>query len=120
MAGQRTACVPARISQVSQIGPEQIRGKLSPASRIKGIRGEQISRKTVSHERGPRNYREFAKNRTLGRHVREISEMGGQKMGSNMRPRYIRFRDIHDRDISGLHCIWPQQNLIRLLIFKLE
>ena len=49
--------------------------------------------------------REFAKNRTLGHHVREISEMGGQKMGSNMRPRYIRFHDIHDRDISGLHCI---------------
>ena len=31
--------------------------------------------------------------------------LGRQKMGSNMRPRYIRFRDIHDRDISGLHCI---------------
>ena len=102
MAGHRTACVPARISQVSQIGPEQI----SPASRIKGIRGEQISRKTVSRERGPRNYRYFTKNRTLGRQVREISEMGGQKMGSNMRPRYMRFRDIHDRDISGLHCIY--------------
>ena len=68
-----------------------------PASLIKGIRGEQISRKTVS--RGI-----TAKNRILGRHVCEISEMGGQKMGSNMRPRYIRFRDIHDRDISGLHC----------------
>ena len=26
-------------------------------------------------------------------------------MGSNMRPRYIQFRDIHDHDISGLHCI---------------
>ena len=25
-------------------------------------------------------------------------------MGSNMRPRYIQFRDIRDRDISGLHC----------------
>ena len=61
----------------------------------------RFSRKTVSRERGPRNYRDFAKNRTLVCHVRE---MGGQKMGSNMRPRYIRFRDIHDRDISGLHC----------------
>ena len=78
--------------------------KLSPATRIKGMRVEQISWKTVSRERGPRNYRDFAKNRTLGRHVREISEMGCQKMGSNMRPRYIRFRDMHDRDISGLHC----------------
>ena len=26
-------------------------------------------------------------------------------MGSYKRPRYIQFRDIHDRDISGLHCI---------------
>ena len=31
--------------------------------------------------------------------------LGRQKNGSNMRPRYIQFRDIHDRDISGLHCI---------------
>ena len=80
--------------------------KLSPASRIKGNRSEQILQKTVSREEGPRNYRDFAKNRALGRHVREISEMGGQKMGSNMRPRYIRFRDIHDHDISGVHCTW--------------
>ena len=27
-------------------------------------------------------------------------------MGSNMRPRYIQFRDIHNRDISGVHCIY--------------
>ena len=67
--------------------------------------GSKASAVSRFRERGPRNYRVFAKNRTLGRHVREISEMGGQKMGSNMRPRYIRFRDIHDRDISGLHCI---------------
>ena len=67
--------------------------------------GSKASAVSRFRERGPRNYRDFAKNRTLGRHVREISEMGGQKMGSNMRPRYIRFRDIHDRDISGLHCI---------------
>ena len=25
-------------------------------------------------------------------------------MGSNIRPRYIQFRDMHDRDISGVHC----------------
>ena len=31
--------------------------------------------------------------------------LGAKKMGSNMRPRYIQFRDIHDRDISGVHCI---------------
>ena len=95
---------PPAFHRYARLAQSRFRGKLSPVSRIKGIRGEQISRKTVSREQGPRNYRDFAKNRTLGRHVREISEMGGQKMGSNMRPRYIRFRDIHDRDISGLHC----------------
>ena len=62
----------------------------------KGYRGEQISRKIVSREMGPRCYHDFAKN---------IALLGTKKMGSNMRPRYIQFRDIHDRDISGLHCI---------------
>ena len=77
-------------------------------------RPELISRKIVSGEPGtkaiavsrfreklsPANwvqgYRDFAKN---------IAVLGAKKMGSNMRPRYIQFRDIHDRDISGLHCI---------------
>ena len=85
---------------------------------------ELISRKIVSSEQEQRlsRWADFAKNclprieckelprfcekyRTLGRHVCKIREIGGQKMGSNMRPRYIQFRDIHDRDISGLHCI---------------
>ena len=88
----------------AKLAQSRFREKLSPASRIKGKRGEQISWKTVSHERGPRNYRHFAKNRALGRHVREISEMGGKKLGSNMRLRYIRFRDIHDHYIYGVHC----------------
>ena len=35
----------------------------------------------------------------------KISRSWAPKMGSNMRPRYIQFRDIHDRYISGLHCI---------------
>ena len=57
MAGHRTACVPARISQVSQIGPEQISRKIvscepdqrhprwvdSPANGVQGITA--ISRK---------------------------------------------------------------------------
>ena len=60
----------------------RFREKLSPANGVQGITA---------------NSRKIA---LLG-HVREISEMGGQKMGSNMRPRYIRFRDIHDRDISA-------------------
>ena len=85
---------------------------------------ELISRKIVSSEQEQRLSRcaDFAqkclprieckelprfreKYRALGRHVCKIREIGGQKMGSNMRPRYIQFRDIHDRDISGLHCI---------------
>ena len=61
----------------------------------KGYSGEQISRKIVSRGLGPRCYRDFAKNTAL---------LGAKKMGSNMRPRYIQFRDIHDRDISGVHC----------------
>ena len=32
-----------------------------------------------------------------------------------MRPRYIQFRDIHDRDISGLHCS-GMVNSIKLLV----
>ena len=95
---------PPAFHRQARLAQSRFCGILSPASRIKGIRGEQISRKTVSRERGPRNYRVFAKNHTLGRHV---CEMGGQKMGSNMRPRYVRFRDIHDRDILGLHCNMP-------------
>ena len=44
--------------------------------------------------------------------------LGCQKMGSNMRPRYIQFRDTHDRDISGVHCmtkIWPVFKAVRML-----
>ena len=56
---------------------------------------ELVSRKIVSRELGPRSYRDFAKN---------IGFLGAKKMGSNMRPGYIQFRDIHDHDISGVHC----------------
>ena len=85
---------------------------------------ELISRKIVSSEQGHRlsRWADFAKNclprieckelprfrkkyRALGRHVCKNREIGGQKMGSNMRPRYIQFRNIYGRDISGLHCI---------------
>ena len=41
----------------------------------------------------------------LGATSAKFPKSVGKKMGSNMRPRYIQFRDIHDRDISGLHCI---------------
>ena len=62
--------------------------KLSPANQVQGVTA--ISRKY----------------RALGR----------QKMGSNMRPRYIQFRDIHDHDISGVHCIMvSDSNLLTYL-----
>ena len=67
-----------------RLAQSRFRKKLSPSSLIKGSCGEQISRKTVSRERGPRNYGDFAKNHALGRQVHEISGMGGQKMGSDM------------------------------------
>ena len=79
---------------------------------------ELISRKIVSSEQEQRLslWADFAKNcfprieckelprfrekyRALGCHVCKIREIGGQKkMGSNMRPRYIQFRDIHNRE----------------------
>ena len=85
---------------------------------------ELISQKIVSSEQEQRlsRWAVFVKNcllrieckelprfrekyRALGRHVCKIREIGGQKLGYNMRPRYIQFRDINDRDKSGLHCI---------------
>ena len=85
---------------------------------------ELISRKIVSSEQEQRlsRWADFAKNclprieckelprfreniALLGTTSAKFAESVGKKMGSNMRPRYIQFRDIHDRDISGLHCI---------------
>ena len=82
-----------------------------------------IWRKIVSSEQEQRlsRWADFAKNcllriecKELPRFREKIALLGattakfaksvGKKMGSNMRPRYIQFRDIHDRDISGLHC----------------
>ena len=54
---------------------------------------------------------EFRKNcllwigsKKLPRFREKYLALGHQKMGSNMRQRYIQFRDIHDRDISAVHC----------------
>ena len=88
-----------------QVGSSWFREKLSPANRNKGYRGEQISRKIVSRELNARSYRDFAKNiALLGATSAKFAKSVGKKMGSNMRLQYIQFRDIHDRDISGLHC----------------
>ena len=96
-----------------QVGSNWFREKLSPANRNKGYRGEQISRKIVSRELNARSYRDFAKNiALLGATSAKFAKSVGKKMGSNMRPRYIQFRDIHDRDISGLHCTYLLQSTI--------
>ena len=77
-------------------------GRLDFANRNKGYRGEQISWKIVSRELNARSYQNIA---LLGATSAKFAKSVGKKMGSNMRPRYIQFRDIHDHDISGLHCI---------------
>ena len=79
-----------------QVGWSWFRKKLSPADRA-----QRRSR-----------WANFANNclprigsKELPRFREKYRVLGRQKMGSNMRPRYIQFRDIHDRDISGVHCI---------------
>ena len=80
--------------------PELISRKIvSGEPGTKAIAVSRFREKIVSRELGPRCYHDFAEN---------IALLGAKKMGSNMRPRYIQFRDIHDRDISGLHCIHAQ------------
>ena len=54
---------------------------------------EQISRKIVSHELGPRSYRSFVKNMLLGAMSAKFVKEAGQKWGVTC-----------DRDISGVHC----------------
>ena len=80
----------------------------------KGDRSEQISQKIVSRELVPRSYCDFAK---------KYRAIGRKKMGSNMRPPHIQFRDIHDCDISGVHCtyclllisiLWHRQAIFKL------
>ena len=80
-----------------QVGLSWFREKLSPANRE-----QRLSR-----------WADFAKNclprigsKELPRFREKYHALERQKMGSNMRPRYIQFRDIRDRDISGLHCNW--------------
>ena len=78
-----------------QVGLSWFREKLSPANRE-----QRLSR-----------WADFAKNclprigsKELPRFREKYRALGRQKMGSNMRPRYIQFRNIRDRNISGLHC----------------
>ena len=80
-----------------QVGQSWFREKLSPANRE-----QRLSR-----------WADFAKNclprigsKVLPRFREKYHALGRQKMGSNMPPWYIQFRNIHDHDISGLHCIY--------------
>ena len=77
-------------------GPELISRKIVSRKREQRLyRGEQISWKKCFPRIGSNKLPQFRE---------KYRAHGRQKMGSNMRPRYIQFRDIHDRDISGLHC----------------
>ena len=72
---------------------------------------ELILRKIVSCEPGTKAIAvsRFCKKLFFANWVKGVTaisrKISHQKMGSNMRPWYIQFRDIHDRDISGVHCI---------------
>ena len=69
--------------------------------------------KNFSPELNARSYRDFAKYiALLGATSAKLAKSVGKKMGSNMWPRYIQFRDIHDRHISGLHCITNAGNIM--------
>ena len=96
--------------------PELISRKIvSGEPGTKAIAVSRFREKIVSRELGPRCYHDFAEN---------IALLGAKKMGSYMRPRYIQFRDIHDRDISGLHCtnldiLWDVIGAIALITYTL-
>ena len=88
-------------------------------------RPELISQKIVSGEPGTKAIAvsRFHENclprigsKVLPRFREKYRALGRQKLGSNMRPRYIQFRDIHDRDISGLHCIAYERYLSPCLL----
>ena len=71
-----------------------------------------ILRKIVSYEPGKKAIAvsRFCEKLFLANWVQGVTaisrKISRQKMGSNMRQRYIQFRDINDRDISGVHCIF--------------
>ena len=79
-----------------QVGQSWLREKLSPANREQRLLRRADFAKKCLPQIGSKVLPRF----------REIyGALGHQKMGSNMRPRYIQFHDIHDSDISGVHCI---------------
>ena len=78
-----------------QVGLSWFREKLSPAKREQRLSQWADFVKNCLPRIGSKELPQFReKYRALGR----------KKMGSNMRPRYIRFSDIRDRNISGVHC----------------
>ena len=103
----------AWLSIAQHVFQPALTGRLELISRkiVSSEQEQRLSRwadfaKIVSRELNARSYRDFAKNiALLGATSAKLTKSVGKKMGSNMRPGYIQFRDIHDRDISGLHCI---------------
>ena len=73
---------------------------------------ELISRKIVSSEPGTKaivvsRFRKKLSPVNWVQGVTKYRALGRQKMVSNMQMRYIQFRNIHDHDISRVHCISP-------------
>ena len=60
--------------------------------------------KAITVSRFLKNYILRIGSKELTRLREKYLALGRQKIGSNMRQRYIQFRDIHDHDISGVHC----------------
>ena len=67
---------------------------------------ELISRKIISCEPGTKAIAvsRFREKLSPANWVQGVTAISRKISRSNMRPRYIQFRDIRDRDISGLHC----------------
>ena len=94
-----------------QVGSSWFREKLSPANRNKRPGTKAIAVSRFREKLSPANWMQgFTTisrkiSRSWAPRLQNSRNRWAKKMGSNMRPRYIQFRDMHDRDISGLHCI---------------
>ena len=90
MTAHRTACVPARIDMYARVDFTKNWLLRTGTKAFAVSRFNENCLPRIGCKELPR-FRE--KYRTLGRHVCEIRDIGGQIMGSNMRPWYIQFRD---------------------------
>ena len=92
-------------------GPELISRKIVSREREQRLyRGEQISRKNVSRELGPKSYCE------------KYHAHGRQKMGSNMRPWYISNSTIYTTAIYRAYTVYASVNrpsLVQIMACRL-